>query len=146
MCTWSGMRCPSSTRLSFCCARLRNTSPRCLRNCRYSVFLLHFGMKTTWYLQSHLVLLRLSYTSIAKLPFVWLGRSRLGVSSVDYRCKCRTFAAPRQSRGISYDIRSSTAIRFLAAYLIHARFRENDQLSRQSNHEVKEEHVGADFQ
>jgi hypothetical protein len=32
---------------------------QCLRSSRYSVFLLHFGMKTTWYLQCHTVWLRL---------------------------------------------------------------------------------------
>src|SRR5262252_3378881 len=55
MCTWSGCRWPSSIRLSFCAANLRNTSPRCCRLCPNNVFLLHLGMNTTWYLHSHLV-------------------------------------------------------------------------------------------
>ena len=36
-----------ATRFSFCCASLRNTSPRCRLNSPYSVFLRHFGMNTT---------------------------------------------------------------------------------------------------
>jgi hypothetical protein len=39
--------CPSSIRLSFCDASLRNTSPRCWRNCPYSVWRRHFEMNTT---------------------------------------------------------------------------------------------------
>ena len=39
MWTWSGIKCPSSIRLSFCSANLRNTSPRYRRNCTYGVFL-----------------------------------------------------------------------------------------------------------
>src|SRR6516164_4814686 len=50
MCTWSGCRCPSSIRLSFCAANLWNTSPRCCRIWPNNVFLLHLGMNTTWYL------------------------------------------------------------------------------------------------
>src|SRR5512138_3443932 len=63
MCTWSSIRCPSSTRLSFCSASRRKTSPRCFRTPSYSTFLRHFGMKTTWYLHSHFVWLRLSRSS-----------------------------------------------------------------------------------
>jgi hypothetical protein len=37
-----------------------------------------------------------------KLPFVWRSCSRLGASSEDNCCKCRTLGCPRQSRGISY--------------------------------------------
>ena len=48
MCTWSLIRCPSSIRLSFCCARCRNTSPRCFRSYTYNVLRRHFGMNTTW--------------------------------------------------------------------------------------------------
>jgi alanine dehydrogenase len=47
MCTWSGMRCPSSTFDSLCSASLRNTSPRCRRSSRYNALRRHFGMKTT---------------------------------------------------------------------------------------------------
>src|SRR5271165_1852321 len=58
-------RWPSSTRLSFCSANLRNTSPKCCLSSLYSVFLRHFGINTTWYLHSHLIWLRLSISSIA---------------------------------------------------------------------------------
>jgi len=33
MCTWSGIRWPSSTRPSFCSANVRNTAPNSLRTC-----------------------------------------------------------------------------------------------------------------
>ena len=55
MCTWSGIKCPSSIRLSFCAASFLNTSPRWRRNSPYSAFPRHLGMNTTWYLQSHRV-------------------------------------------------------------------------------------------
>src|ERR1700739_3068421 len=72
ICTWSGSRCPSSIRLSFCSPSLRNTSPKCRRNSPYNAFLRHFGMNTTWYLHSHFVWLRLSISSIVKFPVVCL--------------------------------------------------------------------------
>jgi len=72
MCTWSGIKCPSSIRLSFCCASLRNISPKCLRSSPYSTFRRHFGINTTWYLHSHFVWLRLSISSIANsLSCAW---------------------------------------------------------------------------
>src|SRR5258708_33048575 len=54
-CRSFGCICPSSIRLSFCAANLRNTSPRCCLICPNSVSLLHLGMNTTWYLHSHLL-------------------------------------------------------------------------------------------
>jgi hypothetical protein len=60
MCTWSGIRWPSITWHSFCFAKVRNTSPNFRRSSPYRVFLRYFGMKTTWYLQSHTLWLRLS--------------------------------------------------------------------------------------
>src|SRR5574338_1330564 len=47
MCTWSGIRGPSTIWLSFCAASLRNTSPRCWRNSLYKVLRRHFGIKIT---------------------------------------------------------------------------------------------------
>src|SRR6516164_368217 len=108
MCTWSGIRCPSSIRLSFCSASLRNTSPRCRRNSPYSTFLRHLGMNTTWYLHSHLVWLRLSPSSIANslscaLPaHVWESPRWTPVS-------VKLLLPPRQSRGVSQRT-SATAI------------------------------------
>src|ERR1039458_5294267 len=64
MCTWSGSRCPSSIRLSFCSASLRNTSPKYFRNSPYNAFRRPFGINTTWYLHSHFEWLKLSYSSI----------------------------------------------------------------------------------
>ncbi len=60
MCTWSGIRWPSTTWLSFCFASVLNTSPNRRRSSPYSVFFRYFGMNTTWYLQSHTLWLRLS--------------------------------------------------------------------------------------
>ena len=51
----SDIKCPSSMRLSFCKASVRNTSPRCFRNSLKSSFLQPFGINTVWYLHSHFV-------------------------------------------------------------------------------------------
>src|SRR5512133_582824 len=59
-------------------------------------------MNTTWYLHSHFVWLKLSYSSIVKTPFRVLGGSRLGV----FRWTAgnvKLLLPPRQSRGISYS-------------------------------------------
>src|SRR5664280_995836 len=64
MCTWSGSRCPSSIRLSFCSASLRNTSPKYFLRSPYNAFRRPFGINTTWYLHSHFEWLKLSYSSI----------------------------------------------------------------------------------
>src|SRR5436309_14945032 len=90
-------------RLSFCTARLRNTSPKCCRNSPYSVFLRHFGINTTWYLHSHFVWLRLSISSIAKLLFVCLAAHvwefpRWTPVSV------KRLLPPRQSRGALFEL------------------------------------------
>src|SRR3954470_1140767 len=53
MCTWSGIRWPSSIRLSFCAAKRRRTSPRYGRSWPNRAFRRPFGMNTTWYLHSH---------------------------------------------------------------------------------------------
>ena len=53
MCTWSGIRCPSSNSTLRCRHRSRKISPTFLRNFPYSFFCLYFGTNTTWYLQSH---------------------------------------------------------------------------------------------
>ena len=91
ICTWSDIRCPSRMRLSFCSANFRNTSPRCRRSCSYNVLRRHFGIKTTWYLHSHLEWLRLSGSSIGILQCCVLGGSQRGVSWMDPRT-CQTFA------------------------------------------------------
>src|SRR5271157_1060850 len=100
MCTWSGIRCPSSIRLSFCSASLRNTSPKCRRSSPYRIFLRHLGINTTWYLHSHLVWLRLSTSSIANsfscalAAHVWESLRWTAVS-------VKLLLPPRQSRGVS---------------------------------------------
>src|SRR6185295_5392282 len=98
--TWSGIRCPSSTRLSFCAASLRNTSPKCCRNCPYSTLRRHFGMNTMWYLQSHVVWFKLSNLSIVALPFVCLAAH--GGSLYDgHSLKCQTSTAtPAEPGGL----------------------------------------------
>src|SRR3981081_1959758 len=87
-------------RHSFCAASFRNTSPRCRRSSPYSVFLRHFGMKTTWYLHSHFVWLRLSSSSIDEVSFRVLGGSRSEASSVGSTSgTVQLLLPPRQSRG-----------------------------------------------
>ena len=61
ICTWSCTICPSSILHPFCLAMSWNTGPRNFLIFPYSSFLRHFGMNTTWYLQSHLEWLILSY-------------------------------------------------------------------------------------
>src|SRR3954470_4095104 len=99
-CPVSGIKWPSKISLSFCCASLRNTSPRCFFSCPYNVFRRHFGINTTWYLHSHLLWLRLSNSSILDLLFVCLAAHdsefpRWTPVSV------KLLLPPRQSRGVS---------------------------------------------
>src|SRR4051794_7211771 len=72
MCTWSGIRWPSSIRLSFCASKRRRTSPRYGRSWPNRAFRRPFGMNTTWYLHSHREWLRLSNSSIVPRPSVCL--------------------------------------------------------------------------
>src|SRR5690349_4713946 len=72
MCTWSGIRWPSSIRLSFCAARQRRTSPRYGRSWPNKALRRPFGMNTTWYLHSHREWHRLSNSSIVARPSVCL--------------------------------------------------------------------------
>src|SRR3972149_7064919 len=98
MCTWSGIQCPSSTRLPFCSANRRKTSPKYRRSPLYKVLRRHFGMNTTWYLHSHFVWFRLPCSSIVDLLFVCFGGSREGVSAMD-SCPCQTSTAPPAEPG-----------------------------------------------
>ena len=66
-CTWSGIRCPSSTLLSFCWAKSLSTSHKYLRKSPYNTFLRYLGIQTMWYLQSHLVCFKLLNSSIKNL-------------------------------------------------------------------------------
>src|SRR5689334_2718360 len=72
MCTWSGIRWPSSIRLSFCVAKRRRTSPRYGRSWPNMALRRPFGMNTTWYLHSHREWHRLSNSSIVARPSVCL--------------------------------------------------------------------------
>src|SRR5271165_1900037 len=93
-------RWPSSTRLSFCSANLRNTSPKCCLSSLYSVFLRHFGINTTWYLHSHLVWLRLSISSIANSLSCALA-AHAWESPRWTPGFVKLLLPPRQSRGVS---------------------------------------------
>src|SRR5215211_6679733 len=91
--TWSGIRCPSSIRLSFWAASLRNTSPRCFRNWPYNTFLRHFGMNTTWYLHSQAVWFKLSNLSIVvSSPLVCLAAHERSFHD-GHSFKCQTSTA-----------------------------------------------------
>src|SRR5689334_7598152 len=72
MCTWSGIRWPSSIRLSSCAAERRRTSPRYGRSWPNKALRRPFGMNTTWYLHSQREWLRLSNSSIVARPSVCL--------------------------------------------------------------------------
>src|SRR5262249_38608374 len=54
MCTWSGIKCPSTIWHSFCFASAWNTGPSWRRIFPKIAFRRRFGTNTTWYLQSHL--------------------------------------------------------------------------------------------
>jgi hypothetical protein len=58
-----------------------------------------------WYLQSHFVWLRLSYSSIAKLPFVRVVAHDWKSPRWTTARKVKLLLPPRQSRGISLVIR-----------------------------------------
>src|SRR5215213_3714551 len=91
--TWSGIKCPSSTRLSLWPASLRNTSPRWVLNWPYSTFRRHFGMNTMWYLHSHVVWLKLSNLSIVvSSPLVCLAAHE-GSFHDGHSLKCQTSTA-----------------------------------------------------
>src|SRR5689334_12996380 len=72
MCTRSGIRWPSSIRLSFCVAKRRRTSPRYGRSWPNKALRRPFGTNTTWYLHSHREWHRLSNSSIVARPSVCL--------------------------------------------------------------------------
>ena len=63
-----GIRCPSTTSASLCFASSRNITPRCLRKAPIIFFFCFFGIHTIWYLQSHLVCVRLWYSFICESP------------------------------------------------------------------------------
>ena len=62
--TCSPITCPSSIRPAFCAANARKTSPRCRRNSWESAFRRDVGRHTTCYVQSHVVWLRGSLSSM----------------------------------------------------------------------------------
>src|SRR5689334_7597580 len=99
-CTWSGIRWPSSIRLSFCAAKRRRTSPRYGRSRPNRAFRRPFGMNTTWYLHSHRERLRLSNSSIAARPSVCLAAhgSERHDGPPEY---VKLLLSPRHSRGIT---------------------------------------------
>ena len=62
ICTWSRIKCPSSIRLSRCIANCLSISPNRWRRTPYKAFLRYLGINTMWYLHSHLVWLKLSFS------------------------------------------------------------------------------------
>jgi hypothetical protein len=94
--TWSPIRCPSTTFDSLCLAYSWNISPSWLRNTPKIRFLRRFGIITTWYLQSHLVWLKLWYSFIVNL--LSLGRDQKFTPTV---VKVKPRWVPRQSRGLT---------------------------------------------
>ena len=68
--TWSGSKWPSMTVHSFCLAKSRNIPPKYFRKSPKIDFLRYFGIQMTWYLQSHLVWLRLCSSCMGSLLFL----------------------------------------------------------------------------
>jgi len=62
--TWSGIRCPSRTSISFCRARSLKISPTSRFTFPYNTLFRYFGTMTTWYLQSHRTCDKLSQSCI----------------------------------------------------------------------------------
>src|SRR5262249_21729269 len=58
ICTWSGIKCPSSILHSLRRASSWNTVPKCRLICPNSNFLRYFGVNTTWDLHSHVAWFR----------------------------------------------------------------------------------------
>ena len=61
MCTWLFITCPSSISHSFCFASVWKISPSDFRAVPHNAFFLRLGIKTTWYLQSHVLCVKLWY-------------------------------------------------------------------------------------
>src|SRR3990170_8896682 len=81
------MMCPSTILASLWPASSWKISPRCLRSTPKIRFFLRFGIKTTWYLQSHLVWLRLWYSFMYEPPSLggerrFTGDRRIGQTRV----------------------------------------------------------------
>ena len=93
---------PSCPKVLPCKVMLVPTIPRYFRSWPYSTFLLHFGIHTTWCLQSHNVWLKLCKSSIKNLPYfkLWPVHSK---KAFLYSLKCQTLGVPRQSRGFTHD-------------------------------------------
>ena len=100
MWTWSGIRWPSTTLHSLWRASSRNISPRCSRSLSNRTFLRYLGMKTTWYLQSHVEWLRLWLSFMGASLYQNFERFRWGRLPLYFR-NCQTLRVPRQSRGFS---------------------------------------------
>src|ERR1700719_2623016 len=68
-------------------------------------------MNTTWYLHSHFAWLRLSASSIVKLPFVCVVAHESGVSSMDDRRICQTSTAtPAEPGDLLWEVRIAAPV------------------------------------
>ena len=69
---WSAIACPSSNSNPFCLHRSRIISPILVRNFPYITRFRYFGIKTTWYLQSHRTCDKLFQSCIGSTSFTSL--------------------------------------------------------------------------
>ena len=69
--TLSAIKWPSTISQPFCLAYSWNIVPKCLRNCPNICLRCLLGINTTWYLQFHLVWLKLWYSLILDSPNYW---------------------------------------------------------------------------
>ena len=89
---------PSSITHSFCFARRWNTSFNSRRMKPYSSFLRYFGVKTTWYLHSHVLWFRWFDTVVMKGLLYML---RAVEHVLEIFLKCKTSWVLRHSRRLS---------------------------------------------
>jgi len=69
---WSGIACPSNNSKLFCLHKSRIISPIFVRNFPYITRFRYFGIKTTWYLQSHRTCDKLFQSCIGSTSFALL--------------------------------------------------------------------------
>jgi hypothetical protein len=69
---WSAIACPSSNSNPFCLHKSRTISPIFVRKFPYITRFRYFGIKTTWYLQSHRTCDKLFQSCIGSTSFALL--------------------------------------------------------------------------
>src|SRR3990172_2306931 len=78
-----------------------STCPKYCRSCPYNTFLRHFGIHTTWYLQSQTVWLKLCISPIESLLYckLWAVHS---MEAFLFSRNCQTLGVPQQRWGFTH--------------------------------------------